>query len=154
MRAPEIPVALEIRETQRTGRGVFATKIIPAGSWILEFEGQQCKSKDLPPDSLAMQIGDDLWLWSDGTLLDDCVNHSCDPNSGFAHNDPVLYALRDILPGEEVTWDYSTSIAEKGWGLDCLCGSKRCRGVILPFGDLSLDQQARLRPIALSYLRR
>ena len=100
-----------------------------------------------------MQIGDDLWLWSDGTLLDDCINHSCDPSGGFVRHDPVLYALRDILPGEEVTWDYSTSISERGWSLDCLCESKSCRGVILPFGDLSVDQQARLRPIALAYLQ-
>ena len=46
-----------------------------------------------------MQVDEDVWLCSDGKSLDDCVNHSCDPNAGFAGNDPVLYALRDISAG-------------------------------------------------------
>ena len=146
--------ALEIRATERKGRGVFAACLIPAGTRILRLEGRQFKSRDVPPDSMAMQIDDDLWLCSDGTLLDDCINHSCEPNTGFAENDPVLYALRDIAAGEELSWDYSTSISEPGWSLVCLCESKQCRGVILPFGELTLEQQARLGPIALRYLHK
>jgi len=144
---------LEIRETAHKGRGVFAKSFIPSGTLILQMTGQTYRSQDIPPDCLAMQIGDDLWLCSDGNSLDDCLNHSCDPNTGFLHHDPVLYALRDIVPGEELVWDYSTSISEPGWTLDCLCGSKSCRRVILPFGELSHEDQARLRPIALRYLR-
>ena len=43
-----------------------------------------------------MQVGPDRWLCSAGEALDDCINHSCDPNAGFATGEPVLYALRDI----------------------------------------------------------
>jgi SET domain len=143
---------LQVRETERKGCGVFATSVIPAGTEILRFDGQRCRLQDVPPDSWAMQLDDDLWLWSDGSLLDDCVNHSCDPNTGFANHDPILYALRDIAPGEELSWDYSTSISEPGWSLYCLCESKHCRGVILPFDELALEQQLRLRPISLRYL--
>jgi len=143
---------LEVGETERKGRGVFAASFIPVGTRVLEFEGQRFRLQDVPPDSFAMQIDDDLWLCSDGALLDDCVNHSCDPNTGFARHAPVLYALRDIVPGEELSWDYSTSISLPGWSFLCLCGSKCCRRVILPFDDLTLEQQLRLRPIALQYL--
>jgi uncharacterized protein len=145
---------LKVRETEFKGRGVFTASFIPAGSRILALGGQTAKLRDLPPDSMAMQIEDDLWLYSDGSSLDDCVNHSCDPNTGFARHDPVLYALRDITPGEELSWDYSTSISFAGWSLACLCGSKCCRGMILPFDELAWEQRQRLRPIALRYLHR
>jgi SET domain-containing protein len=144
--------ALEVHETELKGRGVFAASFIPAGTRILKVEGRRFKSQDVPPDSMAMQIEDDLWLCSDGTSLDDCINHSCDPNIGFSRKDLVLYALRDISPAEELSWDYSTSISEPGWSLLCHCGSKDCRRVILPFGDLTLEQQVRLDPISLPYL--
>ena len=143
---------LEIRDTERTGRGVFAVRRIAAGTRILTLEGQRYRTEDIPPESFAMQIDDDVWLCSDGNSLDDCINHSCDANTGFVQHDPVLYALRDIAPGEELTWDYSTSIAEAGWSLQCLCGSATCRGVILPFQELSVAEQERLRPVALRYL--
>jgi hypothetical protein len=145
--------ALEVRETQHMGRGVFAVHFIAAGTRILTLEGQRFRSADIPPEAFAMQVDEDVWLCSAGESLDDCVNHGCDPNMGFAENDPVLYALRDISAGEELTWDYSTSIAEKGWSLNCRCGSRRCRGVILPFGELTPPERERLRPIALRYLQ-
>jgi SET domain-containing protein len=99
-----------------------------------------------------MQIEDDLWLCSDGSLTDDCINHSCDANTGFARNDLILYALRDIAPEEELSWDYSTSISVPGWSLVCFCESKHCRRVVLPFGELTSEQQLRLGPISLRYL--
>lgn len=144
---------LEVRQTKEKGRGVFALEDIVHGRKILVFQGHLLKTAEMTDDLLAMQIDSDLWLCSDGSLLDDCVNHSCDPNSGFLHGDPSLYALRDIAAGEEICWDYSTSIAEAGWTLECRCGSPRCRSVILPWNELESSDQERLRPIALSYLR-
>ncbi len=71
---------LEVRQTETKGRGVFAVEPIAKGSRILEFQGRVLKSAELTDDLLAMQIGPDDWLCSDGSLLDDCVNHSCEPN--------------------------------------------------------------------------
>jgi hypothetical protein len=146
-------ITLEVRETPYKGRGVFAAGFIPAGARVLTIEGERYRSQDVPPQSFAMQVDDDIWICSNGQTLDDCVNHSCEPNTGFVMNDPVLYALRDIAVGEELSWDYSTSISYGDWSLNCLCGSKSCRGVILPFAQLSPRQQARLLPIALRYLQ-
>jgi SET domain-containing protein len=151
--ARDTSIELEIRETKHVGFGVFTTNFIANGAFVLRFGGEVFETKDVPPECFAMQIDDDSWLCSDGSLLDDRVNHSCDPNTGFLKNDPALYALRDILPGEELTWDYSTSISERGWCLDCLCGSTNCRRVILPFGELRPEEKKRLRPIALQYLK-
>jgi hypothetical protein len=144
---------LEVRQTEKMGRGVFAVEPIAKGSRILEFQGRVLKSADLTDDLLAMQVGPDDWLCSDGSSLDDCVNHSCEPNGGFLQGDLVLYALRDIDAGEEIGWDYSTSIGELGWTLDCRCGFASCRGTVRSWPDLTPVDRDRLQRTALRYLR-
>jgi SET domain-containing protein len=144
---------LEIRPAGAKGRGVFALAPIANGQQVLLLEGRLLPTAELTDDLLALQVGPDLWLCSDGSLLDDFVNHSCEPNTGFTTGDTVLFALRDIAAGEEICWDYSTSISEAGWSLDCRCGSPRCRGVVRSWGELSAAERERLRGIALLYLR-
>jgi SET domain-containing protein len=144
---------LEVRPAPPKGRGVFTREAIARGQRILTFQGWVLPTSALSDDLVAMQIGPELWLCSDGSLLDDHVNHSCEPNGGFLDGEPVLYALRAIEAGEEISWDYSTSISEPGWSMDCRCGSRYCRGVIRPWGELSAADRAALRRLALSYLR-
>jgi hypothetical protein len=144
---------LEIRQTPDMGRGVFATAPIPGGSLIARCEGWLVAGDKLDDDWLAMQVGPDTWLCSNGDCLDECINHSCDPNAGFLTGEPVLHALRDIAAGEQIAWDYSTSIAEIGWTLDCRCGAANCRRVVRSWPELSAAERERLRPIALTYLR-
>ncbi len=135
------------------GRGVFTRDRIRSGQEILPLEGWLVRTEDLTDDLLALQVGPDLWLCSDGSHLDDFINHSCEPNAGFRHGEPVLYALRDIEPGEEICWDYSTSLSDPGWRMDCRCGSPKCRGVIRPWQELSPADRAGLWAHALGYLR-
>lgn len=144
---------LEIRPAGTKGRGVFAGEPIAAGRRIVTLGGRLLTTAELTDDLLALQVGDDLWLCSDGSLVDDMINHSCDPNAGFLDGEPVLSAVRDIAAGEEISWDYSTSIAEPGWTLECRCGSARCREVVRPWGELSAADRDRLRGVALRYLR-
>jgi SET domain-containing protein len=144
---------LEVRQTEQKGRGVVALEPIAKGRRILAFQGRVLKTSELTDDLLAMQIGPDLWLGSDGTLLDDCVNHSCDPNAGFLDGEPVLHALRDIVAGEEIGWDYSTSIAEPGWTLECRCGAPNCRKIVQSWAELAAEDREKLRGVALRYLR-
>lgn len=56
------------------------------------------------------------------------VNHSCQPNVGFAGN-IVLVAMRDIAAGEELTTDYAL-FDDSDEAMDCRCGSPDCRGVV------------------------
>lgn len=144
---------LEVRQTREIGRGVFATEAIRAGTLLITCSGWLAPSNRLRDDWFAMQIGSDLWLCSLGDGIDDCINHSCAPNAGFATGAPALHALRDIKIGEEICWDYSTSIAEHGWTLDCRCGAPTCRRVVRSWWELADHERDRLRAIALSYLR-
>jgi uncharacterized protein len=56
------------------------------------------------------------------------INHSCEPNVGFAGN-IVLVAMRDISPGEELTTDYALFDDYDG-EMACACGAAGCRRVI------------------------
>jgi SET domain-containing protein len=56
------------------------------------------------------------------------INHSCEPNVGFAGN-TVLVAMRDIGPGEELTTDYAL-FDDHGEMMECRCGTPSRRGTI------------------------
>jgi SET domain-containing protein len=56
------------------------------------------------------------------------INHSCEPNVGFAGN-ILLVAMRDIDPGEELTTDYALFDDYDG-EMQCRCGTASCRGTI------------------------
>jgi SET domain-containing protein len=121
----------------QTGRGVFATRAIPAGSVIMNYTGPLLKYGQTSPTTLALQIGPDLYMGESGQA-DDFVNHCCDPNAGMKIDgtDVRLVAIRDITPGEQITFDYSTTMDEDDFEFDCLCGSSACRGRIRDFKHL------------------
>ena len=70
------------------------------------------------------------------------ANHSCEPNAGL--RDLVSgFALRPIARGEEIVYDYSTTMSEQRWTMRCHCGAPTCRGVITDFHDLPPELQRR-----------
>lgn len=144
---------LEIRQTADRGRGLFTRRFFPRGERILELQGWYASTDELEEDWLVIQVERDRWLCSAGNAADDCCNHSCEPNAGFLEGEPVLYALRDIAPGEEICWDYATSISIPEWEMECRCGSAHCRGTLRPWDELPEADRRRLRSIALNYLR-
>jgi uncharacterized protein len=68
------------------------------------------------------------------------MNHSCEPNCETTVEDDrvFVHALREIQPGEELTYDYNLRPGDPSDGPDaypCNCGSRSCRGTMLD-GDL------------------
>jgi len=145
-------MSFEIRTTPGKGRGLFTLVPIARGKRVIALEGKLLTTTELTDDLLAIQVDHGLWLCSPGDSTDDFINHSCDPNTGFTTGETILFALRDIAAGEELSWDYSTSLSEAGWSLDCQCGSTKCRELVKPWGELSDAERQRLRGIALKYL--
>jgi len=121
----------------QTGRGVFATEKIAAGSLIMKYAGPLLKYEQTSPATLALQIGPDLYVGESGQA-DDFVNHSCEPNAGMLIDgvDVRLIAIREIPPGQQITFDYSTTMDEDDFEFDCLCGSQNCRRRIRDFKHL------------------
>jgi SET domain-containing protein len=89
--------------------------------------------------------------------LDDLVNHSCAPNAGlrFSENGVFLVAVRAIAVGEEIAWDYSTTLRESNWHMLCQCKAPECRRVIGNFETLDAERQDwfRARNLVAPYLR-
>ena len=81
-------------------------------------------------------------MWSSGGL-DDLVNHSCNPNTGLWQIDGTTYliSIRPIAETEELSFDYSTSMVDEPWGMECCCGDSICRKAIGNFLDMPFDVQ-------------
>lgn len=129
----------------RNGKGLFAERLIKKSEKIIAFHGSMFTFYDLPNPYEAVadhyvQIGQEIYMGPSGKE-DDLINHSCDPNSGLVIKDRKVYlfAIRDINKGEEITWDYSTTMDEDGWAIDCHCGSANCRREIRDFKYLPID---------------
>jgi hypothetical protein len=66
------------------------------------------------------------------------INHSCDPNCEPDIRDGKIFitSIRDIAPGEELSYDYSFDFTEDN--TPCKCGSPKCRGYIVAEDQLHL----------------
>jgi len=145
---------LQVKKTGRKGHGVFASAPIAAGSLVVHLSGFVLPTHKLRADYMALQIDSDMWLCSRGGRLDDMINHSCRPNTGFTGGGLKLFALLDIAAGEEITFDYSTSLTDEAWSLNCLCGEKACRKTILPFQHNGPAYMQKHLSLALDYIRK
>jgi hypothetical protein len=125
------------------GRGLFATRAIAQDEVILRFEGPIVCLADVrakgPLAANALQIGVDRYL--DLSEPGRLVNHSCEPNAGV-RDDQMLVVLRAIADGEEIRFDYSTTIGDF-WSMRCRCGAPTCRSVIAAFASLPVDLRSR-----------
>lgn len=139
------------------GHGAFATEVILAGEVIAAFGGR-CVSRnelDLLPDdqqSRSIQIEEALYLaGAPEPEPADCVRHSCDPNCGM-HGNSVVVALRDIAPGEALTYDFAMSDGSDYDEFECTCGSAQCRGKVTGNDWMLPDLQLRYRGSFSPYL--
>ena len=117
----------------RFGRGLFAAENIAAGEAIVQLSGPELTLHEVralgaaAANALQIGIGRYLYLDEPGRF----ANHSCSPNAAVV-GDRVLAAIRDISPGEEICFDYSTTVSD-GWTMECLCGAPECRGLVAAF---------------------
>ena len=150
-----MPTKIATRKSAIHGNGVFATTAIAKGERLIEYKGQR-RTHD------AVDAGDSGDIESGHTFLftlnEDWVidaniagnaarwiNHSCVPNceavlvedaDAQVKSRVFIEAVRAIQPGEELTYDYGITLAErhtprlkKIWA--CRCGAKTCTGTML-----------------------
>ncbi|MGH0182731.1 UNVERIFIED_CONTAM: hypothetical protein FKN15_010334 [Acipenser sinensis] len=147
----ELPMAMRFRHLERTSkeavgvyRGLFCKRNIDAGEMVIEYSGIVIRSvltdkREKYYDSKG--IGCYMFRIDDFDVVDATmhgnaarfINHSCEPNcysrvinvEGQKHI--VIFALRPIYRGEELTYDYKFPIEDASSKLHCNCGAKRCR---------------------------
>jgi len=156
------PEGFEVCVVDGKGRGLFAKSEMQAGHRI-------CVCTGYPIDitratAMCLQIDENVFLQGTGEF-DDYFNHSCDPNCFIRYEGqtPVMYVLKDLKKGDELTFDYNTSdwdLIEQGDSnncdltFSCRCGTDMCVGEIKGFRYLTAPQRAQrkecLSPFLLS----
>lgn len=151
----------EVRGSEIHGRGVYATVFIPQDERIIEYVGemidkQESERRAIWQHKKSLKTGDAavyIFTLSKNHDIDGnvpwntarLINHSCSPNCEAMIDGRRIYihALRDIHPGEELTFDY-------GFDVDCYeehpckCGQPECVGYIVGRDQWS-DLEHRLR---------
>ena len=150
-----MPNRIVTRRSPIHGNGVFAVADIPAGTRLIQYKGRlttHAQSDELYGDdtgsghTFLFSLNDDYVIdanrQGNGARW---INHSCAPNCEAVleehEDDPeksrvFIDAMRAIKPGEELTYDYGITLAERHtprlkqiWA--CRCGSKDCTGTML-----------------------
>lgn len=127
---------IEIKDTENRGKGMFATEIIFSGEAVIVWGGNYVNKEKADRAKLAgklvMQFDENLFSIEDRGASDAYfINHSCEPNV-WMKDAFTLEAMRDIVPGEELTADYVLWETDENkiskW--KCQCGSPKCRHLV------------------------
>lgn len=118
------------------GQGLFCKETIHSGELIFVSEGIKTLNR-------SSSIEDAQKTYKHSISIDEqtihCplphdplrfINHSCNANC-YVNHENKFYASREILPGEEITIDYSFVDADIFWRMpNCACGEEVCRKLI------------------------
>jgi len=146
---PRDRTLFEVRPSSVHGFGGFAVRRIPRGTRIAEYVGERLTEAEVdarysddrpdPGHTFLFHLGGDAYIDASHQGNESrFINHSCDPNceSDVVDGRVYIIALRDIEPGEELTYDYALEIEEDSTPEEdaayaCRCGSPQCRGTML-----------------------
>lgn len=120
------------------GRGAFAMRVVGSGETIVEYTGELIPKSESAKRCAAgnhfIFAIDDQWDL-DGDHPDNparFLNHSCSPNCEAVLRGGKVWilAMRDLRPGEELTFDYGYDI-EDYRNHPCRCGASGCCGYVV-----------------------
>ena len=130
---------VKLQKSKKGGEGLYAISKIKKDQIIVDYEGAPGKFLTAVEGDKLYDEGNDFMMQvddghyfvatSEDELEDaDFINHSCDPNCGIRGSLKIV-AMRDIEPGEEITFDYAMS-ESSNYKMNCNCGAKNCRKVV------------------------
>jgi len=136
---------LQVLRSKIQGWGVFAKQFIKKGELIIEYVGEVVSSA-LEDKREAFYDAQDLGCYMfripdeeetvDATMKGNIaryINHSCKPNAKTNHiviggqKKIIIYAIRDIKPGDEIAYNYMFAIDDED-KVPCTCGAPNCKG--------------------------
>ena len=136
------------------GTGVFSAARFSPGEIILKIDDSRVVTETASLDPAKGEVEHHCDYLAGGQVVlmqppERFINHRCDPNT-FTRtivSDRYVVALREIRPGDEITYDYClNSEGDTAW--DCSCGSPECRRHHLS-GFFHLPVQVQARYLAL-----
>jgi len=144
-----------IVEFSGKGKGVVANRRFSIDDVVHELSFIGFRPR-LGATESAIQIWGEFFIDCDGDLVDDYINHSCNPNVMIRLSSYDFVAIRNILEGEEITYNYLTTeydLAVEGLDFDCMCERENCFGRIKGFKYLTREQQESLWLYLSPFLR-
>ena len=127
------------------GRGVFATRPIPAGECVLVLTDVFHDE----PGRRSIQLGERLHqAFTDD--VDDYLNHACAPNTRLDTERRCFVAVQDIAAGDEITFHYGSTEWDMVEPFMCWCDGtgREIRG----FRHLSVEEQEALAELVPPWL--
>ncbi|KAI5645789.1 SET domain-containing protein [Phthorimaea operculella] len=140
-------VSVGVYRSHIHGRGLFCKREIEEGDMVIEYAGEVIRAvladqreKKYEAMSGRRGVGGCYMFRIDDNLVVDAtlkgnaarfINHSCDPNCYsrvvdiHGHKHILIFALRRITVGEELTYDYKFPFEDVK--IPCTCGAKKCR---------------------------
>jgi uncharacterized protein len=135
---------LEVRQTDRRGKGIFAKEEIKKGEMLFVMGGYILTIED--ENNLKGVVTDkpiEISEWFSigprkpadlNRMPQHYVNHSCNPNAGFK-GQIFMVAMKKIRGGVQITYDYAMVMTANPasntyFKMRCLCGAQNCRGYI------------------------
>ena len=127
-----MPKKIEARRSAIHGNGVFATEAIAKGERVIRYKGllrtheevDRVYADELDTGHTFLFTLNDKYVIDANVDGNDArwINHSCEPNCEAAHLESdtgkkrkdriYIEAMRDIAPGEELTYNYGITLAE------------------------------------------
>ena len=142
---------IKSKKSKISGKGIFAIEKIKKGETICFMEGDLIDIHEMigrvdnkfENGSDPLGVDNEMYIDLDEPYRN--TNHSCNPNA-FIRKRNELVALKNINKGDEITFDYSTTMNDNKeeiektggelWTTPCNCGSKNCRKIIDQFKTL------------------
>ncbi|HVZ95612.1 MAG TPA: SET domain-containing protein-lysine N-methyltransferase [Chitinophagaceae bacterium] len=103
-------------------KSLHATVYHKAGDIFSKFDASEIRTV---PDKYTVQVNDYTHIILDPEFLQ-YINHSCNPNVFFDTTRMELSCLKDIAPGDELTFFYPSTEWSMASPFNCFCGDNNC----------------------------
>jgi uncharacterized protein len=139
---------LMIRSSSIHAAGCYTTRPIRKGTKVVQYDGPVF-TKDEADERYKDRFITYLFSTGNGDVIDGFgaamfINHSCDPNCETEHIGDEIWvvAIRNIAPGEELTYEYNLHDSDEEDEADCHCGASSCRGTM--YSEDEVKRRARV----------
>jgi len=138
---------LIVRSSSIHAAGCYTMRAIKKNSLVVEYDGPRF-AKEVADEryhdrniTYLFSIGRNQVIDGFGTAM--FLNHSCNPNCETEEIKGRIWikAIRDIAPGEELTYEYNLHDSDDEEA-NCHCGAAKCRGTM--FSEDEVKRRERL----------
>lgn len=113
-----------VKKDDNSGLGIISHKALKKGDLVAAMNGEIIH--DIRQHSLQIEPGVHLY----DTYFSGYFLHSCAPNVYLDMANLLIYAIRDINPGDYILMDYAQTEDVLYRQFACACGAGNCRGWI------------------------